>query len=196
MSRFGPVYVYSIYRRNLKDQFFEQVKNSQHHSVNTLSNIKFFLIYLHSKLRPLIDRNDDTREGGIGLIPIGSFQFINQYSIKFYWDIFIKDLRKRFCMYQDGLVHLIAQDVITRRIMAFEDFVSNDDSLRKLLQDDYSEVSIHTDSTMFGDSFDHKKSQANINCYKNWEDSHLFGNLKPVSSEHLLTELKVKIDDE
>jgi hypothetical protein len=195
LSRFESVYIYSIYRKNLKDQFFEQVKNSQHHAIDTANNINFFLFYLYTKLRPLIDKKDDTREGGVGLIPIGSYQFINDYSIKLYWSFFIKDLRKRLNMYQDGLVHIVEQDVITNRIMAFEDFVGDDESLRDLLQTDFSKISTSIDSKEFMNDFEYKKSQKNIKCYEKWEDRHLISNLLPNSTDEILEELKVRINE-
>lgn len=169
LNEFNTVSVYAVYRKNLRDQFVEQIENSMHHGKNIKSNIKNTFLYFLVKTRNLIPSKKRTLGSGIGLLPIGVHGLLNKFSMKLFWLLFLKDLKKRILIYQEDQT-ILKQDCITyNKLLCFEDFVGNDDKYRKELFNNLCKIQNKSlkENVIF--DFKHQDSQKNINKYKKYK---------------------------
>jgi hypothetical protein len=155
VSIVGKLYFYTVYRSSLKDQFIEQIiRLVRGNEVSYSYALKSHFRYLYIKLRKNLGFSKNSNS--IAIIPTGIPYFINQFSMKLYWRLFIGDLTERVFLFKEHCKDVKDKDTLLR-VFSFEEFVSNNSLSRESISLDVKNKKSKTSI------FDHQKSQKNIN---------------------------------
>ena len=171
LSIFDSVYIYPVFRKNLKDQFYDQVKNSEYRKGTILDSLIKLLRYFYFKVRAHLQPESDLNGSSIRLIPQGSGAFINTWTFSFYWRLFVKDLAKRLVLFEKGKNFFKGSHNIVHREIIFEEFVDDNPTSREQILNDLNSIFETKRASTFVEDFQYKSSQKNINMYTKWKHS-------------------------
>lgn len=184
---FHTVRIYSVYRRGLKDQFFEQYQNSIRHRVGLKNDFKNIFVYLARKAKSSFRLNGAGNiNQGISLLPTGANWYVKSSTIVIFWRFFLRDLLKRFSVYESAAEILKTGDRVYVKKICFEEFVSDDEKLRKLIFSEVFNVEADESTDKNIDDFDYSLSQKNIDKYKVSDLAGILDALTPETIDDLL----------
>ena len=166
LERVGAVAVYTVYRRNLKDQFYEQVLNSRAHSTKILRDLKNVALYFIFRIKGAGLKNDRKNSANVSILPTGVHRVLNKYTAAFFWKLYLSDLRNRVDAYMRHPVSFGGNRIFLNRLICFEDLVGDDEVFRSMLHQDLSTISRKRLDENRISKFRYKKSQRNINKYR------------------------------